>query len=910
MIATRDYVVSNDLLLASCFFDIPTEQDQPALTCSFILPENTASLETFFKDKKQAPIYFAGIRSIIDRIKIVATAKRKTANGLEVLYRNIAHEIPPGGNAEEIRKQHFPYTDVSLQLFHDGIKMLSRIAELLESDEITESKKEIVLDTLENEVYVCAPGCYTNIENAYLKLINNPSMRLLAIRTSMAQQLAQFVIQNRNTKLIEELIAKYPRQPERDRVRQRITSGEMSVEQINELLSVENIDGEVIYEGNITHYIAAILNSYRVMLGLNYNHDPLQPQANLISDLLSDFHQAVGIHFTVKNIIDGIVSMLPVDELKEAIRLRPEETSQHLKKFQAELDAYGVDGFFLANALFDAEALANGDYVISRNINSILFLSVLDRLQSKGFLNSHIVSRTLLLSDNAKLIYYPGHDLCFSCVKTERNERFPLAIYVADRLRSGDIDALYYLLDNEHHTALLYKAVIDIIKEDPVLDFVPNYKSDHDLLKTFAVFSQFSQFNFLSKIVDTFSTEQKSSLHRFIDNTFGCRDDVSADEVFNAVIGFLSETSLQCQARRLLIDTVESSEELILLLNFIPLNDRCTYLLTITPERLKNLVKDISGLNVLIDKIPNDDRMPFIHYYRAANQALFVDQPAAEISKLFTMLQPCYYSQLVSALNPEVVRSLISDDEKLKFVVTSMNQGQREAFLRQLGIMHLEQITSNNIVNFAKVMSLIDVCPQLKLLNEWTNGDLAILFKTKEHVLAYLSGLESMKASRFFCALPISLINQCIADKDSLLTVMNIVHPVEYKTLIDTLGVARIREYLPDRANLDDFMGKLDRSQKSAFLKYYASHLSSEQLYIYKDARGVNHPDLFAAWCNSRLQPSNTGLRHVPTQTLFSQPASHLPSAGALSGQRREQATMREFDETLPPGKRQCGNKP
>lgn len=79
----------------------------------------------------------------------------------------------------------------SFPLFHDGVPLLAKIIQLINSDETPLSFRKTVVESLIDGMLHCPSGSYTNIEDAYWQLVVDMPGILMGIRRQIAIQTAQ-----------------------------------------------------------------------------------------------------------------------------------------------------------------------------------------------------------------------------------------------------------------------------------------------------------------------------------------------------------------------------------------------------------------------------------------------------------------------------------------------------------------------------------------------------------------------------------------------------------------------------------------------------------------------------------------------------------------------------------------------
>ncbi len=825
-----------DMLVNPKFFFVPNRNQLTNLRCDIQFPENYRRLASFFQSYA-GTVYLGKVKNIIDKLKALAASKSIPSVALDSFYSSINHTSNP--------KNHFPYDAISFQLFTDGIKMLFSIAHRLDSPDINEEIKNQILTMLGSELDVCAPGCYTIIDNAYLKLSNDPERNLLDVRTEIAQQVAL------------ELIGQYNRR------------------MLSDPFSASN----AILEGNITHYVAAILNKHQHQFGLAYNPDEFIPPIDKIARFFRQFQERVDRQLQLNNVIDYIIDhKVRYTECLENIRQSPSRSAEYVDQLRSQLDAFGQDPEFNVTDLFDQDKLENNEFVASPQARQYLILTLAARFNAGKFIDISRASQKIRLEDDVELVYFPNYSLEMSYVNVANSTRQPLAAYCFDKLKSTGVIPVN--LDDQDHTNYLYQEIRRQINSDPLSMLIPHFlKEDSDIVHFYMLLISNKRYYFFIRMINIMPEDIKTTFISYLQALYRREEVMTAERLIYCIVESIKAVNFQLSTYDQIKSStliVENLVDLIDILLFTVDSIRYQSLLMIGPERLKALLSNaaLSDIYKLMLCFKHELRFNLLVNLHYCGNIFSSMKTVDELGMFLSALPPENYRDFILyLLGGDKLRAIVSNLPLLTRLLSLTPDNGRMLLVQHIGAAWCLELSGVNIVNFGSIFSYLNATEQLELINQWYGDCLNVLFPTMIHLAAFISLFSVSGKDDFILQLPpVCLQNICNTPAD-LLQLMPYVSSSHYKDVISRLGKDRVKRILPDSQMLITFLHGLPAPDYHAFISAFASILQAEEFEQYHDGGSGNvYDELLQHQARSTLSQAASYIG-----SLFYQPPRPVP---------------------------------
>lgn len=738
-----------DCLLAQRFFTAPPARtDLDVFRCDFRFPSSAARMAAFFSNPPGYQ-FCLGVERILIRLKNMGQEKRIDMSALDAFYLNLNHRHP---NPD----YHFPYTPVSYQLMTEGIKMLNAIAILLESGQVAEDLKECVLQTLGSELHVCAPGCYTEIQGAYMKLVKKPDVVLLGIKTEIAEQVAQELIEEHNSAA-------------------RTRGGDIT---------------SLIYEGNHKHYIVGLLNYTANEFGFEISRDLYVPPITEFEDFIQPFRERFSAQLKGQMLVNRIVDKLNAAELIRKIAASPNKAMEYCDSFKDEMDEYGIDEVFNIKSLFNEDKIVDSKYELSSDAENYLIISILARLTKSGFINSEIASRKIAIPPHIELSYFPFHPLTFSSVfDTQTRERKPFISYCIEYFKTNNL--MPTGLENPEQVAELNRAAALAIQNDDVFRLSPiSLETDQDKLYYYALINAVPYSRLLAELLNMMPDDVVSSFLHYIDEAHKRCRFITSDQYNLAVQShfetnryfFSSETDLLALSK-----LVESFLDLCNVLYFVAESQRYHFLLLIGKKLITIMTKENVNLFSLLSLFREDERYRLLQHLHFSSEVIArLNLPA--LINMLTLIAPDRYEEVIHyMLGTERFMRMIPAMDIYLQALAAIPVNARMHFIKAAPLDYYVRLFQDNIINLGKVMSLLSVPDQIAVLSHWYPAGYQGLFTSFELLQAYLQPLQPESRAAFLCALPADLLQQWTINPLTLNNMLQLIPAHQHQLLLSHL---------------------------------------------------------------------------------------------------------------------------
>lgn len=715
--------IEPDCLLAQRFFTTPSARtDLDVFKCDFRLPQSAAAdAMDFFFSHPVGYQFCKGVERLLVRLKNIGNEKQIDMSALDVFYGNLNHDHPTPD-------YHFPYTPASYQLMTEGIKMLNAIATLLEAGDVYDDLKERVLKSLGSDLNVCAPGCYTVIQGNYLKLVKNPDIVMLEMRTDIAQQVAQ------------ELIYEY----------NRSISGSNNYEALQ------------VYEGNDTHYVAAILNATAHEFGFKLNRDAYVPPASETEYFIETFRNRLLAQLTGQMLLERIIEKLNVAQLIQKIAASPQQAAEHCENFKNELDQYGIDEAFNINMLFKQDKLMDLQYELSADADSYLFISILIRLTKSGFINADVASRSFQLSDMV-VTYFPFHPLTYSfVVNNESGERNTFISYCVEYFKTMHLMPVD-LVDSKH-IAELNTAVVKEIEHDDIFRLSPiSLKTDQEKIHFYSLIGAVTYRKLLTNLLNIMPDNVVNSFIQHVDESHKRSNIETSDQYQLVVQSYFASNQFTFSSHEDIVQLssyVDSFKDMIIILSLITESKRYQFLLLVGKKALDLIADDKANVIAVMSLLAVNERNQLLHHLHFSSDVITkLDLPA--LSSMLNLIAPEHYVTLIHYMlgMNRFMRLLPAIDTCIQ-ILMAIPVNARIHFIKAASLDYFVYLFENKIANLGKLMAQLPVPDQMAVLSHWYPAGYQGLFSSFELLQEYLQPLQPESRAAFLCALPTDLLQQ------------------------------------------------------------------------------------------------------------------------------------------------------
>lgn len=294
---------------------------------------------------------------------------------------------------------------IDFPLFKDGVVLLASIKELIYADKLPLDICKATIHNLMPGLTVCAPGTFTNLNDAYLSLTSNAQLILMSIKKVIAQQTVLALIQ-------------------------------------------ENPQLQV-YVGNEIHYVNAVLNYYASDIGIESVIDAFAPNDEEVMFLIHHFPSKFAKAMDISKLLEMMIAKFDLVTLEKNLT-----SSKVCDSFEEALSQYGKDSDFnFSMHLIDQDALEEDIYKLDGNAEFYLWTTMLHRLANSGFFNK---------LENAMIMVKVGDDIAYLLTTGTLKlsfvqgckERVPFIPYCLDACARGQTASLKLITKNAQKAEL------------------------------------------------------------------------------------------------------------------------------------------------------------------------------------------------------------------------------------------------------------------------------------------------------------------------------------------------------------------------------------------------------------------------------------------------------------------------
>ncbi|MFI4918324.1 MAG: hypothetical protein ACHP65_02090 [Legionellales bacterium] len=347
----------------------------------FPLPSSAETLETFFASEDGLSFKKNSV-ALLDKLELWASQQGIEADSAYHTFKR--RNIEYTGSQLELNS-------IQLPLYQLGIPYLLGIVGFLDNADIALDARVSIIKNLTEGLAVCGPGVYTNITEAYWRLVSklSPGIEWMVARRSIAEQIALEVLDK------------------------------MGLPQSKGMLGME------------IHHVNAVLNHFSEALAINRITDEYIGicDAPMLERFFKLFAAEIPKKLTPEAIITHIIAEQSIENLAK-------KTFFEIQAFEQRLERYGQDkGFSIHNLFeFDENELLPK---LKWDYEDTLFMTLASRLIQSEYLLPEALAKIQKLPGSAEvtLHYVAQHSLRFAVVETAQEELKSEAVAAVEAIR-------------------------------------------------------------------------------------------------------------------------------------------------------------------------------------------------------------------------------------------------------------------------------------------------------------------------------------------------------------------------------------------------------------------------------------------------------------------------------------------
>lgn len=769
---------------------------------NFTLPQSAETLDKFMEEKT-GETFKIEVFNFLDKLKAWGRERNLDITSLDEFFYK--HFI----------KYEKGWGPTHIALYKEGIPLLEQVYHLLCLENLSPDTRIGIYKNLLNGLTVCAPGTYTNIQNAYYSLASDIDAELMWVRRSIAEQTTLDILGRGEYKHI--------------------------------------------YEGNITHYVNGVLNEHSAELGIKEVEDPFIKgccNKEILAELNKDFKKIIAEKFTADSIINFIITfkLNSITEVLENKLKSDEKYMDVINDFEKQLNAYGQDNEYNLMQVLDGDAYAvTGKYQVRKDLEYYLKVTLFQRLSSLGVFYAKSLKK--------KMGYYlPSRgelrtQLSYLFVE---DERIPLILYCAKQYADNHRDTISPVINDMsiNDIELVRQESFKIIRnevasqdmDDPNIDLFINKILEHKFLPKRTIelstaLKNEARFKFLDKFkVDLldeklepnhfkrafedcshlesyikFVSKKGTDLVSLYEKLFSKLEKydhlsiISNADDFYKILSLLSDEWTRFLASINLTKIIDSSEKLIDVLEKMNKTQFVTFItcfVTFAGKPYLHSLVTFENLHDYIIHLSDENVSSFLIFLDEKKLADIVPNSNKLVTILNKINSPDKKMLFLNNLGSENLKNIISDSEDLVLILNKISSSyNRMIFLNN--IKSLLGNVINEIYEFDDLIKMID--PREKIFELLNEDQLLKIFNKWESFLNYpeLSEyiIDQISPANF---------QKLVKSVDDIITILNYIPEQQHNAfLITILGVETLRKICnqKDLQRLTPYLSKYTSAQ-------------------------------------------------------------------------------------------------